>query len=416
MLITTMFAKIIVMQQLVAVFLLCCSLPAFSQESLLKTGSSFPDIIINQISNAPVKEFYLNKEKDNKFYILNFWGTWCSPCIPEMDTLAILQKANADKIKVIAISDDNEERKAKYLKNKPSSIWLATDTNYTLYNMLNLAFVGQSAIISPDKKIVALVRTDSINQHLIDRLVKGEAVSMSAGIKEAKIVAGEEAFGVDSLLQHSFTLSGYKTGHRSMSRRYFTGPYQHRRLTWINVSIAALYKSAYAIKSYQAQELYEDGLTEKEVADYENKQNLYCVDLLVTPGQQKELFTALQQYLRQHLPIKARPATRIMDVYVLKQQPGSSYVWKPSTIAQSSMGFSGRGYDGSRVSLKDFAEDYLTNELGLPVVDATGLNGLYDIKTTVDQRNRAGILESIGRLGLIVEKQQREMPVIVYYR
>ena len=91
-----------------------------AQEPVLKVGSPFPEIAITQISNAPFKEFYLNKVKDEKYYILNFWGTWCSPCLPEMDTLAKLQKKNAGKIQVIAISDDNELRKAKYLKNKPS--------------------------------------------------------------------------------------------------------------------------------------------------------------------------------------------------------------------------------------------------------------------------------------------------------
>ncbi len=404
------------MKKIICALLLLGTLPALSQEPLLKVGSRFPDIVFTNISNAPVKEFYLNKEKDNKFYILNFWGTWCSPCIPEMDTLAKLQKTNVGKIKVIAISDDSEERKAKYLKNKPSDIWLATDTSYTLYNMLNLAFVGQSAIISPDKKIIALVRTDSISQQLINHLLKGKTIPMSAGIKEAKITGSEDAFGVDSLLNHSFTISGYKTGHQSMSRQYYEGPYQHRRINWTNLSIATLYRSAYNIKSHKVQELYEDGLSEKDVANFEDKQSLYCVDLLVPTAQKKELYTILRQYLQEHLPIKARPATRMMDVYVLKQQHGSSYIWKPSTATQSSIGFSGKGYDGTLVSLTNFAEDYLTNELGLPVVDGTGLTGLYNIKTTVDQRNRQGIIESIQRLGLIVEKQQREMPIIVYHK
>jgi uncharacterized protein (TIGR03435 family) len=407
------------MKKMIVCFLVFVVFQSNAQEPLLKVGYRFPDMTITHISNGPVKECYLNKVKDNKYYILNFWGTWCSPCIPEMDTLAKLQKQNAGKIQVIAISDDNEERKSKYLKNKPSEIWLATDTSYTLYKMLNLAYVGQSAIVSPDKKIVALVRSDSINQQMIDKLLHGDSISMSAGIKEATIPTGDDAFGVDSLTTHSFSIRGYKKGLPSMGRTYIDNEtYNGRRITWFNVSIGSLYRAAYGITSFQKQEVYDSSVSEKEVYDRDKKNKVatYCVDLLVKPEQTDNLYTILQQYLNKNLPIKARLEKRLMEVYVLKQKQGLDITLTPSVAEKSSYGFSGRGYEGIRVSLAKFAEDYLTNELGLPVVDETRLAGYYDIKTNVEQRNMAGILNSIEKLGLTVEKAQREMPVIVYYK
>lgn len=400
-------------------FLMFLVFQLHAQEPLLKVGSRFPEISITHISNAPVKEFYLNKAKGGKYYILNFWGTWCSPCIPEMDILAKLQKQNAGKIQVIAISDDNEERKTKYLKNKPSDIWLATDTNYILYNMLNLAFVGQSAIVNPDKMIVALVRTDSINQQMIDKLLRGDSVSMSAGIKEAMIPADHDPFGVDSLTAHSFSIRGYKKGQPSMGRTYTDHEtYNGRRLTWYNVSIGLLYRSAYDIQSYEQQEEYDSSVSREEVNNYntKNKGASYCVDVLVKPEQTDSLYKILQQKLNQHLPVQARLEKRFMEVYILKQKPGMDITFKPSVTEKSSFGFSGRGYDGKNVSLADFAKKYLTNELESPVVDETGLTGYYDIKTNVEQRDMAGILKSIEELGLTVEKANREMPVIVYYK
>lgn len=389
-----------------------------AQQPLLTVGSRFPDMLITNISNAPVKEMLLNKEKSNKFYILNFWGTWCSPCIPEMDTLAKLQKKYAGRIQVIAISDDNEERKAKYLQNKPSSIWLATDTSYTLYDMFQLAFVGQSAIINPDKKIVALVKTDSINQQMLDKLLRGDSVKMSAGIKEAAIQASEDAFGVDSLMTHSFTIRGYKKGQQTMGKSYMTGPYSGRRTMWFNVSIGSLYRTAFKIKSFQKQERYDSSVNAQEVnsLSMEDKSLLYCVDLLVKPEQKDSLYIILQQYLNKYLPVKARLEKQLIDVYVLKKKSGSDIGVKSSVAEQTSVMFSGRGFDGKKVSIMDFADYYLTNELGLPVVDETGLTGVYDIKTNVEQRTRAGVLKSIEELGFVVEKAEREMPVIVYYK
>ncbi len=407
------------MKKLITITFLFSLLQATAQEPLLTTGSAFPDMVINNISNAPVKEFYLGKAKDNKFYILNFWGTWCSPCIPEMDSLAKLQKKFGDKLQVIAISDDNETRKKKYLQNKPSAIWLATDTGYTLYNMLGLAYVGQSIIVNPAKKIVAMVRTDSISAQMINKLLKGDTVKMSAGIKETLIPTGKDEFGLDSLMDHSFTIRGYKKGQRSMGKLYWDNPaYGKRRASWFNVSIGLLYRAAYSIKSFGQQEFYEGGVTEADVNSHDanDKRSLYCIDILVSPGKEDSLYSILRQYLNNYLPVQARPGKKLIPVYVLKQKPGTTPALTPSSAETSSMGFSGRGYTGTKVLLKDFAADYLSNELGLPVVDETGLAGYYDIKTNVEQRDHAGILKSIDALGLVVEKSEREMPIITYYK
>jgi uncharacterized protein (TIGR03435 family) len=407
------------MVKMIIILSLFFGLQSNAQEPILKVGSRFPDLTITHISNAPENEFYLNKAKDKRYFILNFWGTWCSPCIPEMDTLAKLQTHNAGKIQVIAISDDNEERKLKYMKNKPSDIWLATDTSYTLYNMLSLSSVGQSAIVSADKMIVALVRTDSINQQMIDKLLRGEIISMSAGIKEKMIPASGEAFGVDSLTAHSFSIRGYKKGQQSMSRTYLEHEtYNGRRITWFNVSIGLLYRAAYGIKSFLKQEIYDSSVSREEVNNYDmkNKAATYCVDLLVKPEQSDSLYIILQQYLNLYMPIRARLEKRLMEVFILKQKPGMSISLTPSVAEKSSFEFNGRGYNGIKVSLADFAKNYLTNELECPVVDESGYPGNYDIQTDVEQRDKAGILKSIEKLGLTVEKAKREMPVIVYYK
>ena len=298
-------------------------------------------------------------------------------------------------------------------------MWLATDTNYTLYNMLGLAFVGQSAIISADRRIVALVRTDSINQQMINKILRGDTVLMSAGIKEANNPVLEVAFDIDSSTLHSFTIRGYKKGLASMSNAYWDHKtYKDRRITFFNLSIGSLYRAAYGIKSFKHQEVFDSTVSEMEVYNYnmKNKTASYCVDLLVKPEQKDSLYIILQQYLNKHFPVQSRLEKKFIEVLVLKQKSGMKIKLTKSVAEKASYGFSGAGYNGVKVLVSDFASDYLTNELEFPVVDETGLTGFYDIKTNVELRNREGILQSIEKLGLTVEKAIREMPVIVYYK
>jgi thiol-disulfide isomerase/thioredoxin len=46
-----------------------------------------------------------------KVVVVNFWATWCAPCVKEMPTLNALQSQMGDKLKVIAISQDRDGAK-----------------------------------------------------------------------------------------------------------------------------------------------------------------------------------------------------------------------------------------------------------------------------------------------------------------
>ncbi|MES2418382.1 MAG: redoxin family protein [Bacteroidota bacterium] len=397
------------MKNLLVYLLLTLPAIGFSQGVILKPGDQFPDIQINNIINAPVKNVNLNGRQDKKFYILNFWGTWCSPCIPEMDALTKLQKANAEKMQVIAISDDAPLKLQKYLQHKPTTIWLATDTNYLFYSLFNFASVSHSAIVNADKQIVALVKTHSITQGFLDSLFSGKKMISDANVKEKPVNTSDNVFGVDSTLISNFTVRSYMIG-QDAGARFFKGknPYANRRLSFINTGITFLYKTAYDIVSGK-QVIYE--VDEKKVNNYEDKKLLYCVDILVSPEEQDSLYVIFGQKLNAVLPIKARIEYKTIPVYVLTNR---NFSLTPSA-KQSSYGFSGRGYDGTAVTIGNFANDYLSNELDLPVVDETKLNDKFDIKTTVEMRNRENIFKSIEALGLQIEKQERRMRMLVLY-
>ena len=395
-------------------YFMCCTAPVMSQEALLKTGSRFPDFSITNIVNAPVKSVYINNPGDKKLYLLNFWGTWCSPCIPEMERLAVLQKNNAGKIQVIGISDDNTERKLNFIKMKPTQVWLATDTAYTLYNMLGLANVGQCAVVGSDKKIIAVLDGDSINQQVIDKMLAGKPVTSSARIKETAVVNTDD-FGADSLTQNSFCIRSYMQGKQGMRRapnpEYFWG----RRTTAYNCTLVTLYSEAFDIHS-PAQLVFDSSVDKKQLADYNNKNNLYCTDLVVTPAQKDSILVIMQQLLNAVLPVKARMEHREKPVYVLKITPAKKITFPVSKETVSSYGFSGRGYDGTGILLTDFAKNYLSNEMELPVVDETGLDGRYDIRFSINLRNKETLAEALAANGLMLEKADRKIPVLIFYK
>lgn len=377
-------------------------------QPLLKAGDLFPAQLIRPLINAPVKQYDVQLQ-NKKLLILNFWGTWCSPCLPEMDSLSCLQRNNKGRLQVIAISDEPPTRLQKYLQRKPSLLWLASDTTANLYRQFGFSYVGQSAIVSGSNRIIALVRTDSINQHLIDRLLLGETVSSSAEAGN-RVNAAADLFAVDSTLGFQVSWGAYRPNVASMRKTYLTTGFEGRRVTYFNACLTNMYKDAYGVSNQQV--IFE--VPEKTVCNWDDKSTLYCLDLLVKPAQKDSLQVILQQTLERLAPVKVRRDRRMIPVYVLRRLPGAAE-WTTSTIRESTSSFSGQGFEGKGILLAPFV-DYLSNELGLPVVDETGLTGKYDITTENTLRTKEDVLEAVKKLGLVVEKTTREMDVIAIYR
>lgn len=74
------------------------------QPKLRMIGSAAPDFTIQDSDRTVALHDYRGK-----VVVLNFWTTWCEPCIVEMPSLVRLQKQMGPKITVLAVSTDEDE-------------------------------------------------------------------------------------------------------------------------------------------------------------------------------------------------------------------------------------------------------------------------------------------------------------------
>lgn len=95
---------------------------AQNKNSGLVIGNRVPDVVLTGVINHSVDQIKLSDFK-GKLLIIDFWATWCSPCIAMMPKSDSLQKAFADQIQILPVTYQSEKdvqrllTKASKLKN-----------------------------------------------------------------------------------------------------------------------------------------------------------------------------------------------------------------------------------------------------------------------------------------------------------
>ncbi len=108
---------------LLAAALLTAAVPAFAQEksdkpmtkapapakATLSAGDAAPALSVTKwLKGAPVTSF----EKGH-VYVVEFWATWCGPCVASMPHLSAIQKEFKDKVTIIGVTSEDPNNTAR---------------------------------------------------------------------------------------------------------------------------------------------------------------------------------------------------------------------------------------------------------------------------------------------------------------
>ena len=105
------------------------------------------NITLKKLDGSEVK---INSLTQN-YLIINFWATWCPPCIKEIPDLIEVEKKLNTKIKVIFISLDSNPNQTitKFIdKNKFENFDVYTDQDFSISKQLNVKVMPTTIIIN----------------------------------------------------------------------------------------------------------------------------------------------------------------------------------------------------------------------------------------------------------------------------
>ncbi len=91
-----------------------------------------------------------------KFVLLNFWATWCAPCLREMPDMEALQEnVGSENLTVLAVSmGETEERVQKFLKMHGFTFPIVADTSMEIVQLYGVKNIPITYLISPEGVIL----------------------------------------------------------------------------------------------------------------------------------------------------------------------------------------------------------------------------------------------------------------------
>jgi thiol-disulfide isomerase/thioredoxin len=163
-------------------FGLFIQITAAGQDSVfkeLRIGDRIPDIELNYFyTNDSAYKQKINSFKSNKYLIINFWATWCSPCIQSMAYLDSLRLQYKNHLEIIAVTTEPKRKVTDFFKRQThlSGVKLPIlSDDKILVNLFRHKIIPHIVWIDKEGFVKFITHKDQINRKNIESFLNNQA-------------------------------------------------------------------------------------------------------------------------------------------------------------------------------------------------------------------------------------------------
>ena len=205
-----------------------------------KTYSTIQDLQVQQRKVWP--------DVQNKYVIINFWATWCGPCLKELPVLNALAKKYPDKLTVLSVSYEDSSKVIPFLKNHPELKAIHFISNdQVLHNRFKHRIIPHNIWIDNKGEIKYATGAEEINEENMRGFINDQALSMRKKTDVIDFDYRKTLHLIDSNFKYRSILGGYIPGIYSESTyraRLFPSGRKIQRLLAGDRSLYELYEMA----------------------------------------------------------------------------------------------------------------------------------------------------------------------------
>jgi thiol-disulfide isomerase/thioredoxin len=398
--------------------LLLSNLYGNSQE--LMPGDTIPDLTIKNLLYKDDDSIRISDLR-GKLILLDFWATYCIPCVRNMKKLDSLQDQFVNELKVIAVTHEDQKRVSDFFNRRKESHRISIVTNDTVLNELfPHSVVPHYAWIDSEGKLLATTSVESVTAANISKVIVGESPDF---VEKRDIVNYDYGKPLESgeILFRS-VIAPYKPGLNAMGKIYFNSPVRNRMLAF-NSSISLLYALAFEQHDFSERRLILKVQNPQSFVFPKNssvsewrKKYAYCLDIIVDSNNADKLNKIMVSVLDEYFGVSGNLEWIDTTCYVL-------------TRTSSCEKFKSKG-EKPEAYLTDESDNYLPKFLRnrpisillmamsnmsklLYVIDESGIKDNVTIEFSAPLDDIEGLNKDLAKYDLNIITARRKVPFIV---
>jgi uncharacterized protein (TIGR03435 family) len=364
--------------------------------SSIAHGQQAPPLHVTQWLQAPAGFRGQWSELRGKVVVLEFWATWCSPCvraIPHLNQLA--EEFRGQDVAFLAVTDDNADRLKPFLAKHPMKAIIGIDSDRKGWKGFSVPNIPHTVLIGKDGSILGATYPENVTADVLRKALAGEKPTLppKEGVPDDLEWDSHAIEWQDGVVPTMYAIiKPIKTTTSGTMRR-------PDHITADGVSLEVLAQIAYETDHFHMDwQMPRDDQT-------------YRAAFRVPQEQKERLLPYMRQTLAALFGMRARWESRERDVFILRRVEGHSPL--PESRAEKDLIQMLRGKITLRRQPVSRLCEFLTNSLRAIVIDETGLAGRYDFDIPYQPGQPEVTMQALKQLGLDAVKARRPVRVLV---
>lgn len=429
-----------VLSALISGVVFASAAPAFAQDSGLpplppipEVGKQAPSLSVEEIVRAHGIDSALPSALDRKslagkVVIVEFWATWCAPCIGSIPHLNDLAAAFRDApVVFVSVTDEPREKVEPFLAKREIDGVVALDTDRSVFLSYRIGAIPRTVIIDSKGVIRAMMHPSGLTQEVIQDVLEGRPVQdLTAAVPEqppsppvlaqaqTQVLPAEDASPQapsSTPAPAPSALPGEVLYEVSVHASSLATARVERGAGSIVATGCTARELLAECQSVSPGAIIVEGSLDLDAPRYDAAIRL--PPATTSPQRTRDV---LEDALEQALGFRAARERQILPVLVLRQgatapppglrasqgaEGGSSLSWGLGTVS------------GIRQPISALAER-LGAMVKMPIVDETGLQGAFDWTVHCADDSVDAVSAALGeQIGLRAEVQTRKLEVVV---